>query len=97
MKKTTRRILFWVGVALVLLPTAVAVFTFFQPREYQSSVFIEVRQPGQPPPPPPPLIDRDTLYAILVVIGVYLPGFLLLLTVFLSGRRERRLHATSTI
>src|SRR3954469_7499012 len=97
MKKTTRRILFWAGVALVLLPTAVAVFTLVQPWEYESSVFIEVRQPGQPPPPPPPVIDRETLYAILGVVGVYLPGILLLLVVFLSSRRERRLHGTSTI
>lgn len=96
MRKTTRRILFWAGIALVLLPPAVAVFALFQPREYQSSVFIEVRQPGQPPPPPPPLIDRETLYAILVVVAAYLPGNFLLLIVFLSRRRERKVHGTPT-
>ncbi len=97
MKQTTRRILLWVGVLLILLPTALVVFTFLQPREYQSSVFVEVRQPGQPPPPPPPLIDRDILYGILLLIGIYLPGVLLLATVLLSRRRESRLHGTQTI
>jgi len=97
MKKTTRRILLCIGVVLILLPTALVVFTFLQPREYQSSVFIEVRQPGQPPPPPPPLIDRDILYGILVLIGIYLPGVLLVLIAWRSWRRERTLHGTQTI
>src|ERR1700730_5976241 len=97
MKQTSRRFLFWTGVAFVLLPTAFLVFTFLQPREYQSSVFIEVRQPGQPPPPPPPLIDSDTLFVILFLVGIYLPGVLRLTTVFLSRRRELRLHGTQTI
>ena len=97
MKQTTRRVLLWIGVLLILLPTALVVFTLFQPREYQSSVFIEVRQPGQPPPPPPPLIDRDTLYAILFLIGIYLPGVVLVLIAWRSWRRERTLHGTQTI
>jgi hypothetical protein len=97
MKQRTRRILFWLGVALVLLPTAFGVFTFFQPREYQSSVFIEVRQPGQPPPPAPPLIDRDTLFAILFLVGIYTPGVVLLLIVYFSRRKESKLHATPAI
>ena len=77
--------------------TALVVFTFLQPREYQSSLFVELRQPGQPPPPPPPLIDRDILYGILLLIGIYLPGVILVLIAWRSWRRERTLHGTQTI
>jgi hypothetical protein len=96
MKKTTRRILLWIGVALILLPTAIVIFTLLQPREYQSDVFVEVRQAGHPPPPEP-LVDRDTLFVFFFFVGIYLPGILVLATVFLSRRRELRLHGTQTI
>lgn len=96
MKQITQRIFLWVGVLLILLPTALVVFTFLQPREYQSSVFVEVRQPGQPPTPPPPLIDRDILYGILFLIGIYLPGVVLVFIAWRWWRKERTLHGRHT-
>ena len=95
MKQTTRRILLWIGVALILLPTALVVFTLFQPREYQSSVFIEVGHPLRQEPAP--LIDRDTIYVTLFLIGIYLPGVILLFIAWRSWRKQRTLNGTSTI
>ena len=95
MKQSTRRTLFWIGVVLILLPTILAVITFFQPREYQSSVFIELDARGVAKRTP--LIDRDTLYGILCLIGVYLPGVALVFITLLSRRRELKLNGTPTI
>ena len=93
MKKSTRKALFWTGVVLVLLPTILLVL--LQPREYQSSVFIEVTAPGEAKRPPP-LIERDTLYGLLFLIGIYLPGVFLVFIAWRSWRRERILSATPT-
>ena len=82
MTKPARRRLLWIGAVLILLPTILLIVTFFQPREYQSSVFIEVARPGMIRHSPP--VDRDTLYLILFIIGIYLPGLVLTLTALLA-------------
>ena len=94
MKQSTRHILFWVGVALILVPTTLLVL--FQPREYQASVFIEVAQAGHPKLAPP-LIDRGTLYAILFLIGIYLPGVVLVFIAWRGWKKQRTLNGTPTI
>jgi hypothetical protein len=82
MTKPTRRKLLWIGATLILLPTAVVIFFILSPApEYQSSIFIEVHGPGEVIPPAP--IDHTILYAILALIGVYLPGVALTLTALL--------------
>ena len=95
MKASTRRVLFWSAVVLLLLPTVFVVITFFQPREYQSSVFLELDAHGVAKRAP--LIDRDTLYGLLLVIGIYLPGVALMVTSVLSRRRKPKLNGTPTI
>ena len=89
-KQPTRRALLWIGAALVLLPTIFVIVTFLQPREYQSSVFLELDSHGVVKRPL--LIDRDTLYGILILIGMYLPGIVVMLTALLS--RSSRLKAS---
>ena len=81
-----RRKLFWTGVFLILLPTlcavALTILTDF-PREYRSSVFMEV---GQSKIKHTVEVDRATIYAVLVLVAVHVPGIALLLTAFFGGR-----------
>jgi hypothetical protein len=87
MTKPMRRKLFWIGIALIVLPTILLVITLFQPREYQSVVFVEVGKPGVVTHAES--ADHTMLYAILILFGVYLPGSALLFTA-LFGHRLRR-------
>lgn len=94
MTKPTRRKLFWIGIILVALPTILLIITLFQPREYQSTVFMEVGKPGVMTPVVDPA-DHTMLYVILALIGVYLPGSALLLTALIShlfGRPSSESH-----
>ena len=83
MRKPTRRHLCWIGGILIGLPTlllaTVAIVTYFQSREYQSSVFIETGKPGVIHTVP---ADPSVFYVVLVLIGIYLPGLIVLLIAF---------------
>jgi hypothetical protein len=94
-KNTTRRRLLWFGIALVLLPTAFVVFTLVQPREYTSSVFVEVGKPGVITYPHEPA--HATLYLILLLVGIYLPGFALLIAAFIGYFSRRSASGTQNI
>ena len=91
MTTETRRRLFWIGGALLLLPTLLLAITlFWPPREYQSSVFIEVRQSSAAPAPITDFIamHRDTIYAVLLLMGLFLPGVGVIVTGLLGGRSQ---------
>ena len=96
MKKFTCKALLWSGAVLVLLPTILVIATFFQPREYQSSV--SSRWLRRPQPNGCLLsLSRDTLYLILFLIGIYLPGVALILTALLGRSGQLKAGETSTI
>jgi hypothetical protein len=78
MRKPTRRKLLWIGAALIVLPTVALIIIFFQPHEYHSTIFIEVAKPGVVKHAAP--VDHTALYAILMLIGIYFPGLMVILT-----------------
>lgn len=85
MKRPTRRKLFWIGAILIAIPTVLLIITAFQAREYQSTIFIEVGKPGVIHNVPE---EPTVLYFVLLLLGVYLPGFCVLLVAFLSRSRQ---------
>jgi len=80
---------------LVLLPTAFVVFTFFQAPEYMSSGFMEVGKPGAVTSADEPA--HATLYAILFLVCIYLPGFALLIAALFGYVSERSASRTRNI
>jgi len=94
-KDITRRRVLWFGIALVLLPTAFVVFTLVQPREYTSSIIVEVGKPGVIKYADEPA--HATLYLILFLVGIYLPGFALLIAAFVGYFSRRSASGTQNI
>ena len=92
MKERTRRKLYWIGAVLILLPIVFLVVAYFiQAPEYQSSVFIEVRRSGAPSPISDAIAaHRDTIFAVLFVVSLFLPGVVVVAIGFLTGRSQRQ-------
>jgi hypothetical protein len=81
----TKRRLIKLGIACLVLATflllTVTVITYFQPREYTSSVFLDLEHPGMVGP-----VDHTTIYIVCFVVAIYAPGLLLLLSAWIFGR-----------
>jgi hypothetical protein len=75
-----------------VLLLAAAVITFFQPREYSTSVFVDLDHPGVIPSSDPSIINLILLLSLL-----YLPGLLLIVLAWFFRRSTRDVTTTPAI